>query len=178
MHYDLSSSPLPLLVILMTIILVGVVAMMIQAIFHPKSATKIAHPQHLIDCDADPLCPEGWEVVEHRKHGQLEWNPAKIRLYLSKQQTGGMGIEDNELRKELEVLPVMNANVLDYLLKHPELVPDEWDIAFLWGTIYRDLISGELCVRCLCRHPRGLCWSYRWLSDGFYDCHPAAVSAS
>jgi len=33
----------------------------------------------------------------------------------------------------------MNANVLDYLLAHPELIPEDWKnkYVFFWGTIYR-----------------------------------------
>lgn len=52
--------------------------------------------------------------------------------------------------KELEDQPVLNANVLDFLREHPELIPDEWKgkFTFFWGTIYRHR-DGDLYVRCL-----------------------------
>ncbi|MBI3589422.1 MAG: hypothetical protein HY093_03375, partial [Candidatus Liptonbacteria bacterium] len=40
--------------------------------------------EHLIDCDADPFVPKGWEVVEHHKGGRLKWDTRKVKLYLSK----------------------------------------------------------------------------------------------
>ncbi len=139
----------------------------------------ISYPQHLIDCDALPYCPDGWEVVEHRKHGQLQWDPTRIRLHLSKKQMDGKVIEGNKLRKELEGLPVMNANVLDYLLKHTELIPDEYKgkAVFFWGTIYRRS-DGRLYVRCLFWDGGKWDWRYRWLGYGFDGSNPAAVSAS
>lgn len=139
----------------------------------------ISYPQHLIDCDALPYCPDSWEVVEHRKHGQLQWDPTRIRLHLSKKQTDGKVIEGNKLRKELDGLPVMNANVLDYLLKHPELIPDEYKgkAVFFWGTIYRGS-DGDLYVRCLCWYGGEWDWDCYWLDRGFHDDGPAAVSAS
>jgi hypothetical protein len=33
---------------------------------------------------------------------------------------------DNSLREELIARPVFNANLLDYLLKNPHLIPAEW----------------------------------------------------
>ena len=54
--------------------------------------------KHIIDCDADPFCPDGWEVAEHHKGGQLEWNTSKIKLHLSENQKGGNCIEGNKLR--------------------------------------------------------------------------------
>lgn len=138
----------------------------------------ISYPQHLIDCDALPFCPDGWEVVEHRKHGQLQWDPSKIRLHLSKKQTDGKVI-GNKLRKELENQSVLNANVLDYLLAHPDLIPEEWKgkAVFFWGTIYR-YSDGYLCVRCLCWSGDRWGRDCGWLDRDFCGRNPAAVSAS
>lgn len=141
---------------------------------------KIVYPQHLIDCDAVPFLPNGWRGVEkHWKSGQLEWNPTQIKLYLSKKQTDGKVIEGNKLRKELENQNVLNANVLDYLLAHPNLIPEEWKgkYVFFWGTIYRDS-HGRLYVRYLFWHGSGWDWDYGWLGSDFFGNDPAAVSAS
>ena len=133
--------------------------------------------KHVIDCDANPHVPDGWKVESHRKHGSLEWDLTKIQLYLSPEQQGEKRIEGNKLRKELENQPVLNANVLDYLLKHPELIPEEWkkQYTFFWGTIYRSS-AGNLYVRCLCWDGESRIWLYGWLEIGFDSGNPAAVA--
>ena len=140
---------------------------------------EFIQPRYFIDCDADPFLPDSWKVEEHRKGGSLEWDSAKIRLYLSEGQKNGKTIEGNKLRKELEGKPVLNANVLDWLLAHPEFIPEEWKgkAVFFWGTIYRSA-GGVLVVRCL--RWLGDRWHWRcfWLGFDWYGSHPAALSAS
>ena len=72
-------------------------------------------------------------------------------------QKGGEHIEFNKLHEELVEKPLLNANVLDYLLFNPVLIPEEWKrddqgntlcICF-WGTIYRHDSGRFLCVRFL-----------------------------
>lgn len=113
---------------------------------HPRNAGAVASmvavlEKYKIDCDAAPFLPEGRTVEEHQKGGQMEWDKkaqAKA-LYLSENQKDGKIIGGEDLRKELAGKPVLNANVLDFLLKHPELIPEEWKgkKVFFWGTIYR-----------------------------------------
>jgi len=130
-----------------------------------------------IDCDADPYIPDGWKVESHKKHGQFEWDPKKIQLYLSEGQKNGKYIEGNELRKELEAQSVFNANVLDYLLAHPDLIPEDWKgkYIFFWGTIYRGS-AGVLCVRCLLFYGLRWLWDFGWLGIGFGSDDPAAAA--
>lgn len=137
---------------------------------------KIVYPQHLIDCDAKPFMPNGWTVDKHWETGQLEWNPSKIELYLSRNQQSGKVIEGNKLRKELASQQVLNANVLDYLLAHTDLIPEEWKgkYVFFWGTIYRSA-DDKLCVRCLYWDGGQWYWLCRWLGGGFGGVSPAAV---
>jgi len=133
--------------------------------------------RHIIDCDADPYCPTGWEVVEHRKCGRIEWNQ-EIRLYLSKDQEGGSHVSGHKLRKELADQPILNANVLDYLLAHPGLIPTNgWEkkIILFWGTIYRG--HGVSVVRYLYWDGGKWSWYYCWLGSGFTANAPAAVLA-
>ena len=134
--------------------------------------------KHLIDCDADPMVPDGWEVVEHRKVGQFEWDPAKVVLHLDEAQQGG-AIVGNKLRGKLKGQPVLNANVLDYLLAHPYFIPEEWKgkLVFFWGTIYR-YAGGGLYVRCLYWSGDRWFWHCFWLGLDFDDRSPAAVLAS
>lgn len=135
--------------------------------------------EHLIDCDADPFVPNGWKVEEHRKGGQIKFDLAKIELYLSKNQQNGKIIGGNKLRKELEDKPVLNANVLDYLLEHLELIPEEWKdkYIFFWGTISRASDS-NLSVRYLNWGGDRWRWCWFWLDDAWSGSSPAALLAS
>lgn len=144
-----------------------------------RGQAKLVLPQHLIDCDAAPFQPNGWSVEKHAKAGQFEWNPTRVKLYLAKSQKPGKLVEGNKLRKELEGQMVLNACVLDYLLKNPELIPDEWKgkAVFFWGTIYRDS-DGYLFVRYLCWYGSRWRWFDDWLDSYFDGNDPAAVSAS
>lgn len=133
--------------------------------------------EHLIDCDAVPFIPNGWSVEEHKKCGLFKFDPAKTSLYLSKKQKKG-SIGGHDLRKELSDKPVMNANVLDYLLAHPELIPEEWKskAVFFWGTIYRDS-DGDFYVRCLGWSGSEWGWGCLWLDSDFSSGGPAALAS-
>jgi len=133
----------------------------------------------IINCNARPFIPEDWKVVKHIKGGKFEWNPLKIRLYLSDGQKEGRCINGNKLRKELEGQPVLNANVLDWLIAHPEFIPEAWKgkCIYFWGTIYRRA-DGDLVVRCLRWYGNRWDWDYYWLGRGWFDDGPAALSAS
>lgn len=138
---------------------------------------------HIINCSSDPFMPpewkkNGWTVEEHQKTGDLVWDPSKITLYLSDKQKNGGVISGKELRTELKGKPVLNANILDYLLAHPELIPEELKdkTTFFWGTIYRDS-DGRLYVRCLAWGGKRWNWYCIWLGGGWGDNDSAAVSA-
>ena len=140
---------------------------------------------HLIDLDLAPFVPDGWQVEEHKKGGKLKWDPSRIQLHLSENQKGDNYVEGNKLRRELYTPPTLNANVLDYLLKHKELIPEEWKrdekgntrYIFFWGTIYRNS-NGNLYVRYLCWYDGEWGWVYNWLAGDWDRDYPAVVSAS
>ncbi len=142
-------------------------------------------PFPTIDCDGAPYIPDGWSIEEHQKSGQFELDPTKIKLYLSEAQRKGDKISGNELRKELEGKLILNAYVLDYLLTHPELIPEDWKrddegrirCIFFWGTIYRDL-NCALWVRCLCWGGDRWSWRCYWLDDRWDVQHSAALRVS
>ncbi len=135
--------------------------------------------RHIIDCDTAPRVPDGWKVENHKPGGKLEWNAGMVQLYLSARQQGEKCLEGNKLRQELEGKPVLNANVLDYLLDHPALIPVEWKgkRIYFWGTIYRGS-SGSLYVRYLRWDDLRFDWIFKWLDDGFFSNGPAALLAS
>jgi hypothetical protein len=132
--------------------------------------------EHLIDLRADPFVPEGWKVEEHIIEDSWKFNAEEIDLFLADGQKDGKYMIGNELRKVLTKKPVWNANVLDYLLAHTELIPESWKgkAIFFWGTVYRNS-GGRLCVRYL--HWRGGRWDWysHWLDNEWYDNNPAAV---
>lgn len=135
--------------------------------------------EHIINLDADPYVPGEWKVEEHKKGGQLNWDTVKINLYLSQSQQNGKYVQGHKLRKELANQPVLNANVLDFLHAHPELIPKEWKgkRVYFWGTIYSDSL-GILYVRCLYFREGRWRWNYRWFDFDWIDGEPAALLAS
>lgn len=142
----------------------------------------ITYLEHLIDCDAAPFIPDGCSVEEHKKGGFFKFTPEKLPhekfpLYLSRKQRRG-SIIGNDLRKELNGKPVMNANVLDYLLANPELIPEEWKgkIICFWGTLYRNA-DNFLFVRFLNWDDSGVRWSRYWLVNGIGDGDYAALTS-
>jgi hypothetical protein len=137
---------------------------------------EIVAIKHIIDCDAKPFVPDGWKVEEHIKGGQFKWDPSSIKLYLDESQENGKSIVGNKLRELLSGKPVFNANVLDYLYAHPELIPEDWKgkAIMFWGTIYRSS-DGYLYVRYLCWGGGRWNWNCYWLGGGFYDFSLAAL---
>ena len=118
---------------------------------------------HVIDCDADPFVPDGFTLEAHKKDGQFSFGPAQVVFHQVDGQRDNRSIKGTRLRTMLEDLPVLNVNVLDFLLTNPHLIPEEWKskvstrYIYFWGTIYRDSRT-NLYVRCLC-------WSeMRWRS--------------
>jgi hypothetical protein len=109
----------------------------------------------------------------------------RLQLYLDLGQKNGKYIEGNKLRKQLAGKPVLNANVLDYLLKNPQLIPDDWKkdgsgntcYIFFWGTIYR-VSGGYLFVRYLYWDVGRWQWFARWLVFDWGSGSPAALRAS
>ena len=143
---------------------------------------EIRHPEHLIDCDTAPFIPQNWQVEEHQKGGFFKWNSAEVKFYLSEPQRQDKVIEGNKLRQELADKPVLNANVLDYLLAHPHLIPEEWKrdekgcvrgILFL-GTTYRGP-SNRLFVRLLYWNNREWIWTGCWLGSDLSEYGLAAL---
>lgn len=157
--------------------------------------------EHVVDFEAAPFVPEGWKVESHQKThtgtvvltrvGDDLFLPAgrKMEFFLSPNQAEGKSIKGDKLRKEIEGLKredrlVLDANVLDYLLAHPEFIPESWKVdekgrtrcIFFWGTIYR-YSDGYLYVRYLCWDVDGWRWYCSWLDYEWSVRSPAAVLA-
>lgn len=139
---------------------------------------EISYPEHLINCDVDPYLPDGWSVEEHKPGGgQFSFNPTNIELYLSKKQVQDSIVGD-DLWKELNGKKVLNACVLDYLLVHPEIIPEEWKgkYIFFFGTVYRNS-DDFLYVRYLDWDGSEWYWCCYWLGGDFYSRFPVALAS-
>lgn len=137
------------------------------------------HPNpHVIDLDKDPFCPDWLKVESHRLGGTWAFNPDEIELFVTDEQKKGW-VKGLDIENELRGKQILNANVLDYLLAHPELIPENWKGKYVcfWGTIYRDS-DGGLYVRYLYWSDGQWRWDDRWLDDDFGGQNPAAVFAS
>ncbi|MGI8908171.1 MAG: hypothetical protein ACR2IE_16990 [Candidatus Sumerlaeaceae bacterium] len=144
-----------------------------------EKGIKMPTLSHNIDCDANPFTPTGWSVAEHKQSGQLEWDPLKVQLYYSESQQKTLPIEGMQLREELVTKTVLNANILDYLLKNPQQIPEAWKgkAIFFWGTIYRRSDS-LLEVRCLCWNGTRWDWGHYPLNRHWDFSNPAALLAT
>ncbi len=144
--------------------------------------------QHPIDCDAPPYLPDGWSLNPEDQlpglvKGEVNFDPAKIQFYLDEDQKTG-SVVGTELAKRLSEKSLLPANVLDYLLANPELVPEEWKVDeqgnaryINFWTVYR-LSDGRLCVRYLYWRDGQWRWLYFALAFEFNDQDPAVLFAS
>lgn len=137
--------------------------------------------EHTINTDLDPVIPfDNWKVEEHRKAGTITWNDATADLHLDEDQNHNL--LGSTLRKYLANVPSLNANVLDFLLAHQDLIPDSWKMdsrkrplfIFFWGTVYRGP-GKRLFVRCL--FFTGMEWKtrHRDLNESWHIDNPAAI---
>ncbi len=143
--------------------------------------------QHIVDCDIVPIVPHGCSIEEHKKDGQLSLDMSRVELHLSQNQVDGSIIEGNKLREELtsRSVPVLNANVLSYLLQNQELIPESWkcDVnnrtrqIFFWGTIFRS--RSLLFVQYMYWDNNSMWWwNYRRLDRVWSKGSPAATFTS
>ncbi len=106
----------------------------------------LTYKQHVIYLGTPILHPLGYKISRHNGGDPLVWEPKNLHLYQNPAQQG----EAVSVRVLYEDLPddttLLNANVFDYLIKNPELIPEEWqqdedgsDRTILFpGTVYYD----------------------------------------
>ncbi len=128
---------------------------------------------HTIDTDKAPVLPSWATLVEHKKSGQIEWKPETFDLYLSEKQKDSY-ITGHNLRTELKDEPVMNVNVAQYLVDHPELYPKEWkgEYVYFWGTIVQGSGS-RLDVPYLIENGGKVVLDWFWLDNDWDANYPA-----
>lgn len=132
---------------------------------------------HFVDLSKFPFLPDGWELANHDSlrntrdgsicEGRLLLDTRKIVLYRDRDQSSSPGIQGTLLKERLREKKNLNANVLEYLLKHPDLIPESWRLdsrgqaqcIWFWGTSYRNS-EGVPVVR-------GMVWrdNLAWVAD-------------
>lgn len=123
---------------------------------------EITMVKHTIDLGKAPRLPfDHAEVVRHTGKGIVEIElRSDDNLYIDGKKVVLHRVVGHELCEEIKSgeQVLMNSNVLDYLYDHPEFFPEYWKknergethLIFFWGTIFRDPLDNDPCVRCLC----------------------------
>lgn len=109
-----------------------------------------------INANVAPYVPPGFSVERNCENGRV--NVADIGVYLPEKQKKGL-IDFKEALNDAQSQsqPLLNATVLEALLKNPEFIPNDWKGKFIIfaGTLYRTQ-RGNIFVRCL--HFRNGSW--------------------
>lgn len=124
-----------------------------------------------------PSIPKGYDWTIEFHDNVTSFDPSKLSFHLEPEQE--KRYINGEILSERMKGKGLNANVLEYLLKHPKLIPEDWKGKFIyfWGTIYRRS-GGYLLIRCLCWRGGAWRWGSHWLDGDWYSSSPAAVSSS
>jgi len=116
----------------------------------------VANRGYAVDCTADPIVPEGLELVSHEKIGIIHFDldHTFFRLHHLPEQMGSGKILGYSLCEKIRGLRnVFNANILDYWLANPSHIPKQCanlnTNTLFPGTIFRVISSGALCIRYL-----------------------------
>ena len=118
--------------------------------------------KYWLDLDAAPSCDaKRFTIDRHIKQGNVLWSSKRLMPYRTRlQQRGYSGINGRRILRTLnrfDAMPILNANALDFLLEHQDLIPmfcRNIELHF-WGTIYRET-KGDRFVRYL--H-----WNEKWI---------------
>jgi len=123
--------------------------------------------------------------IEKRRRG-LYVDGRLVVLNYSPFQLSKMVPNGHQLRNELRGRPVLNANLLYFLMEHPQFIPKDWKAKterdpilriYFWGTIYRD-IDGSLYVCCLYWFGGRWHQSFSYLHEFWSSSWPTAVLES
>jgi hypothetical protein len=123
---------------------------LIKRILRGEAEIKIT--RHLINLDVEPKLEKGFLYRGRGGRGGIwEFTP-DMEIYISRRQKKGCPtISDIEDEKGLTNKRYLNANVLDYLLENPEIIPEKWKgkIIVFAATEYCTENLKYVFVRCL-----------------------------
>lgn len=131
--------------------------------------------------DTEPKSPnQNWRVVDHIPHQlksqvaydeeNLYLNSRRIVLHRSPEQLLVRRSNFFEIKKSLEGFDLLNCNVLDFLLLHPEIVPDSWEHdefkdqrrIFFPGTTYCQDSPEQYLLQCMYFQPNSWYRGRQW----------------
>ena len=153
--------------------------------------------EHIIDLGGAARLPFDSAVLEsHRGSGIVRVELREDGVYLGGRRLGGLfrakaqkksTILGHDLRKECDKRSdMLPAVVLDFMVEHPELYPDEWKAdaegntiyVFFMDDIFRYPADDSLCVRCGYWGGGRVRTRCLWLGRKFYRHYPVASFAS
>jgi len=108
----------------------------------------------IINLKTDPTPVNNWVIKNHRHRRFMRFDSEKICCFIS------ADVSEVYFLKKLLRRFLLDANVLDHLLKHQSLIPKSWTnfyIVFL-GTVYVNR-DGKHFARCLYND------GHQWLED-------------
>jgi len=144
-----------------------------------------ADTRYFADLTLEPIACRGWLIEDHQKAvdgiNVIVWDRARVELYVDDAQKNG-NVDGFMLRKSLRDKPILNANVLDFLLRNPQLIPEDWKKSehgkprriYFFGTIYCRP-NDDLYVRYLCWNDEKWGWGVHWLGVNRQDSDPVAL---
>ncbi|MDD3301285.1 MAG: hypothetical protein PHR57_00680 [Patescibacteria group bacterium] len=127
--------------------------------------------------EKNKMIPVRWKVVEHQKNGVFQWDPKKISLFVPEEQESD-SVSSKKLKeifKEKNV-NVLNSNLLFFLEKHQELIPEDWrnKAIIFWGTIY-EAKGNRFYVLSLKWQIDRYAIDYMWVNWFFNKDEPSAI---
>lgn len=108
------------------------------------------------------------DQVDHKSRGLWRFNSKNLNPCLSDRQKKNKTVSCDYLKKYFCDQWIAGAQLLDFFLKNPSFIPEEWKDknTFFLGSIYRDFRDIR-CVRSLSWNGNSWYDDYRWLSLGF-----------
>ncbi len=156
---ELNHEQMKMLHLCLPILSVGIKENMFnQDILQATLVAKRAKVKHVIDFDKPPSIPKGSKILgdseqlPNRVKGIMEYDPAKVAVYLAKDQRKGISMTGFLLFDALKDMSgVYGAQLLDFYYAQPHLIPRGWpEVLCFWGTLYSDQ-SATCYVRYLYR---------------------------
>jgi len=146
---------------------------------------EISSVEHTLDLGAKPAS-DGLQIEKHFSGEKVKVKKSANKLFVNGKRVTPMTLEKDVVEKihdsasmetdnssldgiaeVFEGMPVLNANMLDFLLEHPELIPSGWFRGRLHfaGTIYSG-VHGGYAARCLKLNRDGRN-DDKWMSEPF-----------
>lgn len=141
-----------------------------EFLFGHKSVAP-AGEEVCINGDADPhihVPSEAGYIWSHIKNGQRRWSSFCADLCEIEEREASLSGKEIQARMQRALMgerALGNANVLDFLLAHTSLIPEDWReyIVLFWGTVYTNAVGEDLV--------RGLYWDECTWATHYYPVH-------